>query len=124
MINNTKDENFKNLFKVEYIKDGDNKNFPSPGERVTVHYTGQFENGKKFDSSVDRNQPFQFNVQTGEVIKCWDEVVSRMSLGEKLKVVCPSKLAYGSRGAGRTIPPNTDIGFEIELLGISRNRKL
>ena len=123
-MQNTKDEQFKNQFNVQYLKEGDNINFPNPGEKVAVHYTGTFTNGKKFDSSVDRREPFQFNVKNGEVIKCWDEVVSRMSIGEKIKVLCPSKLAYGSRGAGGAIPPNTDIAFEIELLGIRNNRKL
>jgi len=124
-MQNTKDEDFKTLFNVEYLKEGDNINFPKQGERVSVHYTGKFTNGKKFDSSIDRREPFLFNVGNGEVIQCWDKVVSRMSIGEKIKVLCPSQLAYGSRGAGRAIPPNTDIGFEIELLGIkNRNPKI
>ena len=71
------------------------------GSQVTVHYTGTFpDTGKKFDSSVDRNRPFTFTLARGQVIRCWDEVVGKMSIGEKIYVVCPSRLAYGERGAG------------------------
>lgn len=114
---NTSDPEFEKLFQVKHFKEGDGKNFPPAGTQVTVHYTGTFpDSGKKFDSSVDRNRPFTFTIQRGQVIKCWDEVVSKMSLGEKIYVICPSKLAYGERGAGGIIPPNADIAFEIELL--------
>jgi len=121
----TKNPNFANFFKAKYIKEGDNKNFPIPKNKVKVHYTGTIPTtGQKFDSSVDRNEPFIFTLKVGQVIQCWDEVVSRMSLGEKIYVVCPSKLAYGSRGAGRIIPPNTDIAFEIELLDFAGEKKI
>jgi len=116
----TKNPEFADYFKIKYLKEGDNKNFPSPKSSVTVHYTGTIPTtGKKFDSSVDRNKPFKFTLKVGQVIKCWDEVVSKMSLGEKIYVVCPSELAYGNRGAGELIPPNSDIAFEIELLDFS-----
>ena len=116
-ICNTSEPEFEQVFKVKHLKNGDGKNFPPSGSLVKVHYTGTFpENGKKFDSSVDRNRPFTFKLQKGQVIRCWDEVVGKMSLGEKLYVICPFRLAYGERGAGGVIPPNTDLGFEIELL--------
>jgi FKBP-type peptidyl-prolyl cis-trans isomerase len=114
---NTRSEAFVQTFKPNHIKEGDNKNFPPAGSQVTVHYTGTFpDSGKKFDSSVDRGNPFTFTIKRGQVIQCWDEVVSNMSLGEKISVICPSKLAYGERGAGGVIPANADIAFEIELL--------
>ncbi len=121
----TKNPEFAKYFKAKYIKEGDNKNFPLAKNKVKVHYTGTFpKTGKKFDSSVDRNEPFIFTLKVGQVIQCWDEVVSRMSLGEKIFVICPSDLAYGKRGAGNIIPPNTDIAFEIELLDFSGSMKL
>lgn len=72
--------------------------------------------GKQFDASYDRNQPFSFTLGVGNVIKCWDHMVSKMSVGQKVKVLCPSSWAYGARGAGGLIPPNADLYFEIELL--------
>lgn len=117
---NTHDAEFEKLYQVKHLKEGDGKSFPAAGTQATVHYTGTMpDTGNKFDSSVDRNRPFTFNVQRGQVIKCWDEVVSKMSLGEKVYVICPSRLAYGERGAGGVIPPNADIAFEIELLSFS-----
>ena len=119
---NTKDPEFLNIYSVKHIQQG-NGIIPKPGDLVSVHYTGTFpETGEKFDSSRDRNSPFSFNVKTGQVIQCWDDVVSRMSFGEKVYVVCPYKLAYGERGAGGVIPPNTDIAFEIEMLKSSDSK--
>ena len=115
-LQNTQSQDFKDLYNPEYLSEGDNTNFPTVGSNVSVHYTGTFKNGDKFDSSVDRKQPFNFKLGVGQVIKCWDNVVSKMSKGEKIKVTCPSDLAYGSRGAGGIIPPNTDLNFTIELL--------
>jgi FKBP-type peptidyl-prolyl cis-trans isomerase len=88
------------------------------GQTVTVHYTGWLENGKKFDSSVDRGQPFSFPLGAGRVIKGWDEGVQGMKVGGKRKLVIPSNLGYGARGAGAVIPPNATLIFEVELLGV------
>ena len=119
----TYDPQFEKAFRVKHIKDGDQKNFPDKHSYVTVHYTGIFpETKKKFDCSRDRKEPFSFMLGVGNVIKCWDIVVNKMSLGEKLYVECPYKLAYGERGAGRIIPPYTNIGFEIELLEFTRRQ--
>jgi peptidylprolyl isomerase len=91
---------------------------PSTGNEVTVHYTGTLENGKKFDSSVDRGQPFTFQIGTGGVIKGWDEGVMSMKVGGKRKLIIPSNLGYGARGAGADIPPNATLIFEVELLEV------
>lgn len=116
----SKDPNFVSTYNPEYLKEGNNKDYPSNGSYVTVHYTGTFLDGKKFDSSLDRKDPFVFQLGVGQVIKCWDEVVAHMSLNEKITVTCPSNLAYGSRGAGGVIPPNTDLKFTIELLSYKK----
>lgn len=88
------------------------------GQTVIVHYTGWLENGKKFDSSVDRGQPFSFPLGAGRVIKGWDEGVQGMKVGGKRKLTIPSNLGYGPRGAGGIIPPNATLIFDVELLGI------
>lgn len=95
---------------------------PKKGGGVTVHYTGWLENGgqpgRKFDSSVDRGEPFSFIIGIGQVIRGWDEGVLGMKVGEKRRLIIPSNLGYGARGAGNIIPPNATLIFDVELLEV------
>jgi len=88
------------------------------GQQVTVHYTGWLTNGTKFDSSVDRGQPFTFGLGQGQVIKGWDLGVAGMRVGGRRRLNIPADLGYGARGAGGVIPPNARLIFDVELLGV------
>lgn len=105
----------------EIIQEGTGAS-PAKGKPVTVHYTGWLDNngqpGTKFDSSVDRGQPFTFVIGIGQVIAGWDEGVMGMKVGEKRRLTIPANLGYGARGAGRIIPPNATLIFDVELLKV------
>lgn len=102
---------------VEILKEGTGQ-VAKTGDTVSVHYVGTLENGQKFDSSIDRGEPFPFTLGQNKVIQGWELGVLGMKVGEKRRLTIPPGLAYGSRGARGTIPPNATLIFEVELLGI------
>ena len=104
--------------KIEKITSGSGAS-PKRGDTVSVHYTGWLTDGTKFDSSVDRNEPFAFVLGAGQVIQGWDQGVASMRVGDKARLTIPPELAYGKQGYPGAIPPNATLIFEVELLSIS-----
>lgn len=88
------------------------------GKTVSVHYTGKFQDGRVFDSSISRGQPISFKLGAGQVIKGWDEGIALMKVGGKAQLIIPSSLGYGERGAGGVIPPNATLVFDVELVDV------
>jgi FKBP-type peptidyl-prolyl cis-trans isomerase FkpA len=103
--------------KIEKITSGAGAS-PKAGDTVTVHYTGWLTDGTKFDSSVDRDEPFAFALGQGQVIQGWDEGVATMRVGDKARLTIPPEMAYGESGYPGAIPPNATLIFEVELLAI------
>jgi len=104
--------------KTEKLKTGTGTQAKA-GQTVEVHYTGWLTDGTKFDSSVDRNDPFSFVLGTGQVIRGWDQGVATMRVGDKVRLTIPPELAYGSQGFPGAIPPNSTLIFEVELLSVA-----
>ena len=120
--NNIKEDNQSNKekmeLKIEVLQEGDGETVTKKGDTISVHYTGTLEDGTKFDSSIDRGEPFLFTIGAGQVIQGWEQGTLDMKVGEKRKLTIPAELGYGSSGAGNLIPPNATIIFDIELMGI------
>lgn len=100
-------------YSIEILNEGDEGTEPNVGDQVEMHYDGTLTDGTKFDSSYDRGQPLPLRIGRGQVIKCWDEVGVNLNVNQKVRVVCPSDTAYGSRAIG-PIPANSDLVFVIE----------
>jgi len=105
-------------FKIETLQEGSGDQVVKSGDTITVHYTGTLEDGTKFDSSVDRGEPFTFTIGSGQVIQGWEQGFSGMKVGEKRRLTIPPEMGYGDRAIG-DIPANSVLIFEVELISIS-----
>lgn len=103
--------------KIEFLSRGQGPQ-PRAGDTVVVHYTGWLTDGQKFDSSLDRGEPFQFQIGRRQVIEGWDVGLAQMGVGDRARLTIPPHMAYGERGAGAVIPPNATLVFEVELLQV------
>lgn len=106
-------ESLREKYSIEVLEEGQEGTEPSKGQSVEMHYRGELKNGKVFDSSYDRGSPLPLRIGSGQVIVCWDEVGLQLNVGAKVKVLCPSQTAYGSRAIG-PIPADSDLIFTIE----------
>lgn len=106
-------EDLVKKYSIEILAEGKEGTKPRKGDQVEMHYDGTLVDGTPFDSSYSRNQPLPLRIGSGQVIKCWDEVGIHLTIGTKVKVLCPAATAYGSRGVG-PIPANSDLVFIIE----------
>lgn len=105
---------------LEYIEvEAGNGAQAEAGKTVSVHYTGKFQDGRVFDSSIPRGEPITFKLGAGNVIRGWDEGIALMKVGGKAQLIIPPALAYGERGAGGVIPPNATLIFDVELVSVS-----
>ena len=121
--NQEENNNIQNMedqgLKIEVLQDGTGEEAKN-GDNVSVHYVGTLEDGTKFDSSIDRGEPFSFDLGASRVIKGWDLGILGMKIGEKRKLTIPSDLAYGNDGIPNVIPPKATLIFEVELLNINK----
>lgn len=116
--NNTKPMEQATELKVEITQEGTGDRVTKKGDTIGVHYTGMLTDGTKFDSSLDRGEPFEFQLGAGMVIRGWDEGLVGMKVGEKRRLTIPASMGYGERGTGGVIPPNATLVFETELISI------
>ncbi|XP_057175746.1 FKBP prolyl isomerase 1Ab [Triplophysa rosa] len=103
---------------IETITPGDGRTFPKKGQTCVVHYVGSLTDGRKFDSSRDRDKPFKFKIGKQEVIRGWEEGIVQMSVGQRAKLTCSPDYAYGNKGHPGIIPPNATLIFDVELLSL------